>query len=461
MSGTILRTKVLSQLFYSDPRHQAEYSDVKLISSEGECFYTNRLVLSSASQLFYHIFLDSETVGEDVACVFADFGSDTIKNVLEFVSRGFVFGAKTVDGSFDRRVLQDFLSFGIDLSSLVLSPGSDFDFAKSCEPLSSLSFLNNIEVKTEVIDEADYNALNFLAENFLQDPEEVPLARKKKIKKKTVPIKKSTKKKLLTNETEKLQPTRKSTRTVTRSKRFDDSDDEEEEDSSDSDDVSDEEFSADDRDDDDDDDDGGKPEKKRRKLSRDPDFKPANTPSRIKTEQDGEDGVQRRVYKRREFVEKTDGERNPHKRHQCPHCLAGYNSLKQFQLHVARHETGDNEAVFCFLCPPYAKFETVEELKRHKREFHHGQNFTCERFVFLLVRDFFIPWLCYCPRQLMPFRQMVLLMPNSIKRGGSNLRYHEFGPYDFSVMRTPKPPLRPKCSWVDKFDLVLLEGMTP
>jgi hypothetical protein len=141
---------------------QAKFSDVKLISSEGECFYTNRLILSSSSQLLYNIFLESEVAGEDVTSIFAEFGSETLKTILDFVTKGVISAAEHLD----KNVVSDFLAFGIDLSSLELIPGGeDSVFDKTFD------FLSHVEIKEE---RNDYD------DNFFVDPETEPLSKRRK-----------------------------------------------------------------------------------------------------------------------------------------------------------------------------------------------------------------------------------------------------------------------------------------
>ncbi len=79
---------------------------------------------------------------------------------------------------------------------------------------------------------------------------------------------------------------------------------------------------------------------------------------------------------------KLEGQRNPAKTFQCPHCIKGFNCSKTFKLHVLRHEAGDNQKVFfCFQCGKETCFPTAEDLKEHKLEFHIDKTYTCDRYI--------------------------------------------------------------------------------
>ena len=136
-----LKTQVVGPLRYLNPASIASYSDVKLISVEGECFYTNRLVLSSASQMFHTTFQEIDLITsaaeEDAILVITEYSSAHLSNVIDFITRGIVFLSSDADYAAEkgglianRQFLSDFADFGVDLSTLLMSPLEDAHLEK-------------------------------------------------------------------------------------------------------------------------------------------------------------------------------------------------------------------------------------------------------------------------------------------------------------------------------------------
>jgi hypothetical protein len=66
-------THFVSKLQYLSHSNLSDHSDVKLISSDGQCFFSSRLILSGSSQMFYNLFLDDQELAEDVTTVITEF----------------------------------------------------------------------------------------------------------------------------------------------------------------------------------------------------------------------------------------------------------------------------------------------------------------------------------------------------------------------------------------------------
>ena len=158
-----LKTQVVGPLRYLNPTNIASYSDVKLISAEGECFYTNRLVLSSASQMFHTTFQEIDLITsaaeEDAILVITEYCSAHLRNVIDFITRGIVFLSSDTDCAAEkgglitnRQLLSDFSDFGIDLSTLLMIPVEDvyleklFNFDKESDVLYPVD-LNDIKLE--------------------------------------------------------------------------------------------------------------------------------------------------------------------------------------------------------------------------------------------------------------------------------------------------------------------------
>lgn len=152
----------VGKLYYLTTSNLVDNSDVKLISVEGECFYTSRVILSSASIMFHVIFIDTELISvsssDDHVCVITEYSANHLRNVLDFITRGLIFLTKyesgITDGNCltDPQLLSDFLAFGIDLSGLELSPIEDGAFEKYLitfdQDLPPLDFLEPIDLVT-------------------------------------------------------------------------------------------------------------------------------------------------------------------------------------------------------------------------------------------------------------------------------------------------------------------------
>ena len=337
---------VKSRLFYLDSCNLSEYLDVKLVSNSGECFYSNRVILSSLSPMFYNMLRDSFTHDEDITCIIAEYSSDTLKNVLDFIATGILFlkDSKACKNGVvtDRDIFCDFLSFGIDLSSLQLVPAELPANGTLFVPLADQIF-DQIDIKEELeLENCDFD------KNIFDDPENIPLKRKKKGV--------VTKAKSKLKPEEKTIPARSVESRKNQTKLEPDSDVED----------SDVDFDYIDSDASDEEETG----KKKWKRT-DPEFESGKPKSKSR---------ERSKYRRKEFCGKTDGERDQAKRFQCPYCVRGYDSMKMFKLHVLRHEAADGRTVFfCLQCGSHQRFETAEELKKHKLDFHRGKTYTCDR----------------------------------------------------------------------------------
>ena len=183
-----LKTQVVGPLRYLNPANIASFSDVKLVSVEGDCFYTNRLVLSSASLMFHgalqDIDLTSCIADEDLILVLTQFSSAHLRNVVDFVTRGVVFLSGDTDSAAakgglitNRQVLRDFFHFGIDLSTLLMLPVEDeclekfFNFDQESTLPNALYPVELNDIKLEQMDVSMYQPELGLSED------ELPLKR--------------------------------------------------------------------------------------------------------------------------------------------------------------------------------------------------------------------------------------------------------------------------------------------
>ena len=152
----------VGKLYYLSTSNLAENSDVKLISVEGECFYTSRVILSSGSIMFHVIFIDTELISasssDDHVCVITEYSSNHLRNVLDFITRGLIFlsgyesSITEANSLTDPQLLSDFLAFGIDLSGLEMSSIEEGSFEKYLnnfdQDLPPLDFLVPIDLVT-------------------------------------------------------------------------------------------------------------------------------------------------------------------------------------------------------------------------------------------------------------------------------------------------------------------------
>jgi hypothetical protein len=106
---------------------------------EGDCFYTNRLVLSSASLMLHGIFQEIDLItsvtADDFILILTEYSSNHLRNVIDFITRGMVFLSGDSEASkggliSNSQPLNDFAAFGIDLSTLLMLPVEDGYFEK-------------------------------------------------------------------------------------------------------------------------------------------------------------------------------------------------------------------------------------------------------------------------------------------------------------------------------------------
>lgn len=114
-------------IHYLDEDILNSYSDVQIISAEGEYFSTNRLALSSCSGLLLKVFAEIEDSGclgtEAEMVISTNISTESLNAIIDFVTRGslpVVTGANKAVAKVDPLIVSDLLAFGIDLSILEL-----------------------------------------------------------------------------------------------------------------------------------------------------------------------------------------------------------------------------------------------------------------------------------------------------------------------------------------------------
>ena len=117
----------LLEIHYLDEDVLNSYSDVQIISAEGEIVSTNRLALASCSTLLHKLFGEIELSGclgsESDMVISTNISTESLNTVVDFVTRGLlpVGSGKHRDlTKIDPLILKDMQAFGIELSILEL-----------------------------------------------------------------------------------------------------------------------------------------------------------------------------------------------------------------------------------------------------------------------------------------------------------------------------------------------------
>ena len=122
----ITETRLL-EIHYLDEEILNSYSDVQIISAEGEIVSTNRLALASCSGLLHQLFAEIELSGslgsESDLVISTNVSVESLNVIVDFVTRGILpvgHGSNKNVTKIDPLVIKDLLAFGVDLSSLEL-----------------------------------------------------------------------------------------------------------------------------------------------------------------------------------------------------------------------------------------------------------------------------------------------------------------------------------------------------
>ena len=114
-------------IHYLDEDILNSFSDVQIISAEGEIVSTNRLALASCSGLLRRVFSEIEESGclasESELVISTNISTESLNAAVDFVTRGSLPVAAGVNKSvakIDPHVVDDLTAFGIDLSQLEL-----------------------------------------------------------------------------------------------------------------------------------------------------------------------------------------------------------------------------------------------------------------------------------------------------------------------------------------------------
>lgn len=77
-----------SVIHYLDRSHLEDFADVRLIASDGQCFYVNRLLLVSQSRLLLKIFKSFGDNGDDATSISTDLDSNQLLVLSNFIMEG-------------------------------------------------------------------------------------------------------------------------------------------------------------------------------------------------------------------------------------------------------------------------------------------------------------------------------------------------------------------------------------
>lgn len=113
------------EINYLDEDILNSFSDVQIISSEGEIVFTNRLALSCCSNFLEKLFVDIESSGclasENELVISTDISIESLNAILDFVTQGTLpvsQDSNKNETNIDPEVVKDLMTFGIDLSNL-------------------------------------------------------------------------------------------------------------------------------------------------------------------------------------------------------------------------------------------------------------------------------------------------------------------------------------------------------